>query len=791
MKKLILLIFISVISTFAQSNDESWKLYDDSEVARVDVSIDTAALAWLYNDTNILSDSLHLASFHFKNKYIDETVDSVGFRLRGNTSRSAKKKSFKISFNTFVSGREFYGVDKLNLNGEHNDPSIIRSKMCWDLFKKIGVISSRSSYAEVYINGLYYGLYISVEHVDNEFLKKNFSDDSGNLWKCLFPADLTYKGDDPNSYKFTDNGRPVYDLKSNESADDYSQLARLISIINSTPDNLFLDSLDKILDVASLLKYFAVNNLTGSWDNYWSLMNNYYLYHNPTKDKFDLIPYDYDNSFGVDWFNVDWSNADPYNYPRVVDGSRPLAERILNNSELKTLYTHFLDFYNENVFKLSYWNAKIDSIKNMITPYADADTFRTKDYGFSIDDFNQSYSSGSYSNQHVKNGLKQFVNLRYNSLKTQLNYGNANPIVYALNYYPIHPGANDSIHIVISAYSHAGIDQAEINFTKSGVTGNQSYPLLFQPISGSNKVEDADRWIGTIPPLGQGASGYFTIKVKDVNQNEIIYPGYKSIEIKTPSIESENLIINEFMASNSATISDTAGGFDDWIELYNPTTTDVALSGMYLTDKPDNLTKWKFSEDSLKIKAGEYLIIWCDEEQEQGSFHTNFKLSTGGEFIALTESDGVTVIDSISFGLQRTDTSFGRFPDASDSWQFFSNPTPGESNLITGIKDPGNTIKSFELNQNFPNPFNPTTKIRYSIPLIESPFQGGARGGLIYAQLNVYNILGGEVATLVNKQQPPGNYEITFNAVNLPSGVYFYQLKAGDFIQTKKMLLLK
>ncbi len=204
MKKLILLIFISVISTFAQSNDKSWKLYDDTGVARIDVSIDTADLSWIYNDNNILSDSLHLASIHFKNKYIDETVDSVGFRLRGNTSRSAKKKSFKISFNTFVKGREFYGVDKLNLNGEHNDPSIIRSKICWDMFKKFGVISSRAAYAEVYINGIYYGLYISVEHVDNQFLKKNFSDDSGNLWKCLFPADLSYLGDDPNLYKLTE-----------------------------------------------------------------------------------------------------------------------------------------------------------------------------------------------------------------------------------------------------------------------------------------------------------------------------------------------------------------------------------------------------------------------------------------------------------------------------------------------------------------------------------------------------------------------------------------------------------
>ena len=112
---------------------------------------------------------------------INETVDSIGFRLRGNTSREAAKKSFKVSFNTFVSGREFYGVDKLNLNGEHNDPSIIRSKLCFDHYKTIGMTATRANHVEVYINGQYYGLYISVEHIDDEFLNKNFGDDTGNL----------------------------------------------------------------------------------------------------------------------------------------------------------------------------------------------------------------------------------------------------------------------------------------------------------------------------------------------------------------------------------------------------------------------------------------------------------------------------------------------------------------------------------------------------------------------------------------------------------------------------------
>jgi len=95
----------------------------------------------------------------------------------------------------------------------------------------------------------------------------------------------------------------------------------------------------------------------------------------------------------------------------------------------------------------------------------------------------------------------------------------------------------------------------------------------------------------------------------------------------------------------------------------------------------------------------------------------------------------------------------------------------------------------FKLYQNYPNPFNPTTTIQYLIPSARSPLLGGARGGLV--TLKVYDVLGREVTTLVNETKQPGKYEVEFNANNLPSGVYFYQLKAGEFIQTKKMILLK
>ncbi len=105
------------------------------------------------------------------------------------------------------------------------------------------------------------------------------------------------------------------------------------------------------------------------------------------------------------------------------------------------------------------------------------------------------------------------------------------------------------------------------------------------------------------------------------------------------------------------------------------------------------------------------------------------------------------------------------------------------SGVVTGIKDEKITPNSFRLNQNYPNPFNPSTKISYQLPSVSR------------VTLKIYDILGREVVTLINKEQTAGNYKVNFDASRLSSGVYFYRLiatgGAGNFIETKKMILLK
>ena len=142
------------------------------------------------------------------------------------------------------------------------------------------------------------------------------------------------------------------------------------------------------------------------------------------------------------------------------------------------------------------------------------------------------------------------------------------------------------------------------------------------------------------------------------------------------------VVINELMADNDNTIADPQGDYDDWLELYNRTGSPLMLTGMYLSDKEDEPTKWAFPENT-EIPANGYLIVWLDEDvDDPEGLHADFKLSKGGEVALLVDTDahGNQVLDSITFGEQETDTALGRLPDGTGDFQVVQ-ATPGAPNM--------------------------------------------------------------------------------------------------------------
>jgi len=212
------------------------------------------------------------------------------------------------------------------------------------------------------------------------------------------------------------------------------------------------------------------------------------------------------------------------------------------------------------------------------------------------------------------------------------------------------------------------------------------------------------------------------------------------------------VVINEFMASNDSTVADTAGEYDDWIELYNNSDQGIDLSGYYLSDKADNLLKWRL-DTTITLAPDAYLIIWADENGSQGPFHANFKLSALGEVIYLSDSSGM-LLDSVIFGPQITDQSMARHPNGTGSFSI-GNPTFNANNDPTSRQaqiDP----QDFRI---FPNPANhllyieiDATELRGELSITNS------LGQLIYKQ-----------SVLTPKQQLP--------IASWPEGLYFLSYK--------------
>jgi hypothetical protein len=151
--------------------------------------------------------------------------------------------------------------------------------------------------------------------------------------------------------------------------------------------------------------------------------------------------------------------------------------------------------------------------------------------------------------------------------------------------------------------------------------------------------------------------------------------------VRVTSATNSPVILNEVQASNSSTLADPQGEYDDWIELRNLTDQDVDLTGRYLSDEANNPQKWPFPAGTI-IPAGGYLIVWADEDGlATPGLHASFKLSSLGETIYLTDTDANfnAILDRVTFGPQATDRSYGRSYTNADVW-VEQSPTPGAPN---------------------------------------------------------------------------------------------------------------
>jgi spore coat protein H len=582
MKKLFLhIIFLSLVSLAGnplgaqQLVPELGPVFVDTVVPRVDILIPQDSLDLILAPGNEESNQHFLATFIFDNGQIRDTLQEVGFRLRGNTSRHSAKKSFKVSFNTFVRGREYHGLEKLNLNGEHNDPSIIRSKLCWDLFRQAGIPAPRANHVKLYINGSYKGLYINVEHIDEEFVRDRFGNREGNLYKCTYPADLDFISNNPNDYRYETFGKRPYELHTNTDEDDYSDLAEFIQVLNQTPLSQLPCELEKVFNVHRYLKTLAVELLCGHWDNYAFLKNNFYLYHNAATGQFEYIPYDTDNTFGIDWFGNNWATRDLYNWSMPGE-PRPLYTRLLDVPAYRAEFSFYVRQLTPALYSPASMFDRIDSLRDMIASSAQYDVFRTLDYGYNYQDFLDSYDQALGA--HVTDGLKPFITTRSNTALSQVEISNMRPAVSEVKVdargMPIFFQAliEDEVPDSLTVTLHFRLDSSAWQSTPMFDDGNHQ----------DGQAQDGI-WGGGIQFAVPSATIQYKIEARDKQAQTGVAPPCQALVLHYhPPVP--NLVINEVMARNDQWAVDEYGEWEDWIEIYNADTLS-RLSGRQMADR--------------------------------------------------------------------------------------------------------------------------------------------------------------------------------------------------------------
>lgn len=306
-----------------------------------------------------------------------KTYYACGIRIKGESSfdySPGRKKSFKLKFNKFIKKQRLDGITTVNLNNGFKDPSMMREKIFLDIMKREGLPVPRCTYANLYINNENFGLYLLVENINKSFLKYNFGNKKGNLYKGEPQAHYIYFGDDPDSYVNKYKSR----ISDEENIIDHD-LVNFIKYINDTTksETDYVSKLDSLINTENLIKIFSITSILCNIDAYNILFpHNQYLYFNTSENKFEWIPYDANYAFCA-WSPVfTLSQAEElslFHYDSKYD--KPLLDAIF---EKKAYRNRYLDYSKD--FLKKYTPLKIyfltDSIALKIRKYVYQDSMK-------------------------------------------------------------------------------------------------------------------------------------------------------------------------------------------------------------------------------------------------------------------------------------------------------------------------------------------------------------------------------------------------------------------------------
>lgn len=383
MKKILLFLFILLLSNCGTLEnyttlDNKPALFNLNDVPSI--TLEFSVSDWnkiLKNyDLNPNNEKKVVSHFTFDVNGTTITLDDIGVRLRGNTSRRRPEGEtgelhnatnpdwhhahFALDFSKYKLDQRFKGLNKMNLKWFKDDSNYCREIYSYDLYTRYGCWNApRASYCRVTIKvkgddkPAYFGVYAMIENIDEDFLDKfqsKWGSGMGFLWKGGWGggtnANLTMSSTQSIGVEDVNIDPALsvyyaYDLKTRkeELPAATAELTQFITDLNTKTGTAFQTWISQKMDIPLFLKTYATNVVLGMWDDYWVNGNNFYLYFAPN-GKVYFIPIDYDNALGTSQIIENSGTQDPLKWGNM--SKRPLMTKILAIPQYQTLYKSYL-----------------------------------------------------------------------------------------------------------------------------------------------------------------------------------------------------------------------------------------------------------------------------------------------------------------------------------------------------------------------------------------------------------------------------------------------------------------
>jgi Lamin Tail Domain/CotH kinase protein len=466
--------------------------------------------------------------------------------------------------------------------------------------------------------------------MNKDFLDDWFEDVNGNRYKGLgFGA----FGSDPNRYK----GQR---LMTTPRPDSYIDLGKAIGRINLTGARHEAE-VPIGIDVDAMHRYFACNAFLTVSDTF--PRHNFYMYVDPYHNQFSVLPWD---------VNYSWRTTNP----------------VYNSYWLRGVSS-------------SVWNLRYQAHLRNIAEELDLTEFRKwiADYHKLCLAEMKKETMWFYSTANLVTEANRIITLATTLRANVLRTLGATPVKFSAHTRtPLQPDPKNTVWVSVKMQSTASIKKALLHYRSRGYFKETA---MFDDGKHRDGLANDGVYGISIPPgLHRQFDYYFSATLSNAVAFHPSRAAANAYSYSSFKVDRTGPLISEFLASNTMGLKDEKGEREDWIEIFNPTNAKIDITGMYLSDDIENLKMWKIPV--LIMNPGERVLIWADNETNEGPFHAGFKLALDEDAVYLTDRDGVTLRDFIEYENQIPDISTGRLFDKISTFVTLKPPTPLQPNEL-------------------------------------------------------------------------------------------------------------